>query len=63
MTALRWLYHRLGQMACFAIAALALAALDTIGTPAALISVGFLIGGVALRAIHVWQQMDDPARE
>lgn len=63
MSWIRWAYHRAGQMTCFVVAAGALAATPEAGLPAAVISAAFLFGGIALKAIHVWQQVDDPGRE
>lgn len=63
MSALRWVYHRLGQIGCFLVAFLALYGVEETGLPAAITSVGFLFGGIALHALHAWRQMDDPERE
>lgn len=63
MSWLRWAYHRVGQVTCFLLSGIGLTTIQETGLPGAILTVGFLFGGVALRALHVWQQIDDPSRE
>lgn len=67
MNLLLWVYRRTGQMICFSASALALvsaaaAASDEAASALAYAVMGsaLLLAGVALRAIRVWQTIDDP---
>lgn len=67
MAPLLWLYRRIGQIICFSGAGLAIVSAWTTavdGDPGALafaiLGAALLLSGVALRAIRVWQSMDDP---
>ena len=69
MNPFRWVYRRAGQMICFWGAAFAFfmaaaaAADESNGMPAAVAGAALLLAGVGLKAIHVWQMLDDPMGE
>lgn len=61
MNALRWVYRRIGQMTCFAIAPFAMMAgasdySDGSSIAGAIAGSAFLFAGVALRAINIWKE-------
>lgn len=61
ITAIRWLYHRIGQMVCFATGAAILAAsADGYELPGMIAGSILVLCGVLLKAIFHWRQMDDP---
>jgi len=62
-----WLYRRIGQIVCFSASALALVSAfftatdgDAGALPLAIIGSALLLAGVGLRAVRVWQTIDDP---
>lgn len=64
MTGVLFVYNRIGQMACFLIAIGGVFMMGDDPTLAnAVFAVGYLLGGVGLKALHVWQSMRDPARQ
>lgn len=67
MNPLLWAYRRIGQMTCFSTATLAMVSAwtaavdgDAGAMPFAIMGAALLLAGVALRAIRVWQTIDDP---
>ena len=55
VTALRWIYQRIGQMTCFGLGTgFALGVKDG-ELPYAVCALGFLLTGLGLKALHVWQ--------
>lgn len=67
MNPLDWLYRRIGQIICFSASALALTGAvssasdgDQGALALAIVGSALLFAGVGLRAIRVWQTIDDP---
>ena len=55
MTALRWIYQRIGQMTCFTVGGGFAVATPQGDMSFAVLAVGFLLTGLGLKALHVWQ--------
>lgn len=61
MTAIRWIYNRIGQMICFAGGGLGMAAaVESYSMTNVAVGAVLLATGLALKAIFHWRQMNDP---